>query len=269
MNIKVILSHFEPDLARHEPHHLNQVMALAEAFSADVTALSFATDVGAPAAGGMQAGSPDPELALAMRIESAASRRGVTCTVIGRSSFAYGFPDVFADHAKLSDICVLGHGPNPSTAQRMLAASAIFASGRPALLLPHDTGWAGLPQRIFLAWDASPAAVRAMHNALPFILRGAETFVVSVTDDKEWRGGQSGIEVAHLLARHGARVSFMPIRKGRLSVLEALQQAMSDPQADLLVMGCIGHSPWHQLVFGSVTGDLLRGHASRVVLTSA
>ncbi len=90
-----------------------------------------------------------------------------------------------------------------------------------------------------------------------------------MTDDKELRPGQSGVEVAHLLARHNAKASFKPVLMQGRSVLDALIQAAADSQASLLVMGCNGHSPLYDMVFGSATTDLLRGRATMAVLASA
>lgn len=267
--MKTLVTHVEPVSAGLDLHHLDCALAIAEAFESHVTALVFTADVMQDAPEVSDAEMQRMEAATARQIEEAAAARGVTCETRGRSSFAYGAPDVFSDHAKLSDLSVMGFATNPTMAQRMLAASAIFSTGRPALVVPPGAACAGLPRRVLVAWDGTPAAVRALHNALPLIQRAEESFVVSVTDDKEVRSGQSGIAVTQLLARHGAKASFLPLHKLGQSVMEALMQAAIDQQADLLVMGCVGHSPLHQLIFGSATNDLLHGRASIPVLATA
>lgn len=269
MSFKSILTHLEPTIVGDEPHPLPRVLSIAQAFDAHLTALVFETEVLELAAAPQGPEAEQREAALMHRIEALAARHGVGCDVRGRSSFAHGVPEVLSDHARLSDLCIIGQPAAPGMAWRMMASGAIFNSGRPVLLLPEGLAGEALPRRILVAWDASPASVRAMHNALPLLIRADEIFVVSVTDDKEIRSGQSGIEAARMLARHGARATFQPIRRGHRSVLEALNAAGVDAAADLLVMGCIGHSPWHQMVFGSATQDLLRGQARSAVLATA
>jgi nucleotide-binding universal stress UspA family protein len=114
------------------------------------------------------------------------------------------------------------------------------------------------PARVVVAWDATPAAVRAVHGALPFIRTAGETLVVSVTDDKELRPGQSGIELAHLLARHGARAGFAAVQKAGRAVLDVLAGTAGEVDGALLVMGAVRHSPLRDMVFGSATSDLLK-----------
>lgn len=267
MTIKSIMTHIEPGSAVDDAKHLAFAIMLAENFKAHLLALMFETEVMEAQQGGGDAERRD---ALVTRqIEDAAARQRVACEVRGRSSFSYGFPDVFSDHARVSDLAVIGYGATPSMAQRMLAGRAIFFSGRPALIVPQAVAQPAMPRRIAIAWDATPASVRALHNALPLILRAEEAIVLSVTDDKELRHGQSGSEVTHLLARHGATASFAPVLLQHRSVLEALVQSARDHEASLLVMGCIGHSPIYDMVFGSATAELLRGHAPMAVLASA
>lgn len=247
MSITTIATHVEP--GADPSASLVTPLALAEAFSAHLTALVFDAE---PAA------SPDAaaeEQAVAA-VRAAAERRGVACDVRGRSSFAFGAGEVLADHLRVSDLGVLTLGEAPGAGQRFLIGSAVFATGRPVLLLPRVAPLAAIPRRVVVGWDASPAAVRAVHGALPFIARAEETIVVSVTDDKEMRPGQSGVELTRLLARHGARASFLGVpRQG--GVLATLSATALGREAGLLVMGAMRHAPLRDLVFGGATRDLM------------
>jgi nucleotide-binding universal stress UspA family protein len=114
-----------------------------------------------------------------------------------------------------------------------------------------------MPRRILVAWDASPASVRAIHAALPLIRGADETIIATVSDDKEIRPGQSGIELTHLLARHGGKPRFMALQRGSGGVLERLLAAAADTESDMLVMGAVRHSPLRNLVLGSATAEVL------------
>ena len=104
-------------------------------------------------------------------------------------------------------------------------------------------------------------AARAAAGALPFIRQADETIVATVTDDTALRPGQSGIELTHLLARHGAHASFMAVPAARRGVLESLMECARERSADLLVLGIVRHTPLHDLVFGGATADLFQGTA--------
>jgi nucleotide-binding universal stress UspA family protein len=151
----------------------------------------------------------------------------------------------------------------------MLIGAAVFDSGRPVLLVPARAPLLVAPARVVVAWDATPAAVRAVHGALPLIRGAAETLVVTITDDKELRPGQSGIELSHLLARHGARASFAAVQRSGRGVLEALAAKAGEVESALLVMGAVRHAPIRNIVFGSATSDLLEAGPPLPVLLAA
>jgi nucleotide-binding universal stress UspA family protein len=269
MTITSIATHVEPGLMPELEASLAAPMALAEAFNAGLTALVFPAEVAVATATVAEWDLAAREDAAAAHLRAVAERRGIRCEVRARSSFAYGAGEVFADQLKVSDLGVLTVGRAPGIGQRLLLEAAVFDSGRPVLLAPATPPFAALPGRVAVAWDATPAAVRAVHGALPFIRRGAETVVVTVTDDKEPRPGQSGIELARLLARHGARAEVVATRRGSGGVLQALAALAGEREAGLLVMGAVRHAALRNLVFGSATRDLLERGPSMPVLLSA
>jgi nucleotide-binding universal stress UspA family protein len=190
-------------------------------------------------------------------VQKGLQARGLPFEVRGRSSFAYGVGEVLADQMRVSDLGIMSYGAGVDVGRRFVASGGIFSSGRPLLLAPPGNAASSPPSRIVLAWDASPASVRAVHGALAFIKRAEAVTVVSVTDDKEFRPGQSGAELAHLLARHGAHAAFRPVQRGRGGVGRAILDVAREVQADMMVMGAVRHAPLHNLVFGSATMDLL------------
>jgi len=257
MTLTTLITH----IAAGDPQALDAGLAtpfaLAEAFSAHLTALVFPieTETAATATPGLNPASAEERAAVHLR--AVAERRGISCEIRSRSSFAYGVGEVFGDHLRVSDLGVFTLDAVRGVGQRVLLSAAIFDSGRPVLMVPQNTPLRAPPSRIVIAWDATPGAVRAVHGALPFIRRAAETLVVTVTDDKDLRTGQSGIELTHLLARHGATARFSAVRRDGGSVLEKILAAAQEAQADLLVMGAVRHSPLRNMTLGSATQDLL------------
>lgn len=267
MTITTITAHVEPadDSALDEA--LVLPLALAELHRATLTALVFPIETALA-----EASTPGWDLAALeeatiARVRAATERRGVTCDVRARSSFAYGIGEVVADHLRVSDLGLLRMSSAPGAGLRMVLNAALFDSGRPVLVAPLAGRADAVPTRIVIAWDATPTAVRALHGAMPFLRATADTRVVTVTDDKEIRPGQSGIELTHLLARHGARATFAAIPRAGRSVLQAL--AAEAGAGGWVVMGAVRHSPLRNLVFGSATRDLLDAGAPVPVLIAA
>lgn len=269
MTFTSILTHLDPASATEAEAVAATPLALAEAFSAHLTALIFPIDTALTAPSPSDDATKLLEDRVAEALAATAQRRGVAHETRKRTSFAYGNGEAFADHLRVSDLAVLTRQGAPSIGAQILLQAAIFDSGRPVLLVPQERPLVRVPQRILVAWDASPAAVRAIHGALPLIRKAAEIIIVTVSDDKELRLGQSGIELTHLLARHGAKPHFMALQRGSGGVLERLLAAAADTEAEMLVMGAVRHSPVRNLVLGSATADVLANAPSLPVLSAA
>jgi hypothetical protein len=219
--ITTIALHVEPGTLGTVDACLALPLAIAEAHAAHLTALVFAAGAFRDASGADVTSLTEKDLiaredAVAVHVQKTLEARGLRFEVRGRSSFAYGVGEVLADQMRVSDLGIVSFGPGADAGERFVASAGIFSSGRPLLLVPPGRVAAGHPSRLVLAWDASTASVRAVHGALPFIKRAEAVTVVSVTDDKDFRPGQSGVELTHLLARHGAQATFRPVERGRV-----------------------------------------------------
>lgn len=245
MTLTTLVTHVEPGKPAALDAALAMPFALAEAWSAHLSTLVFTTDTLTTA----------DEARAATHLREAAERGGVSCEVRSRSSFAHGFGEVLVDHLRTADLGILPLRGDEGMGPRMMLGAAIFDSGRPVLLVPQDGTPGAEFGRVLVAWDASAAAVRAIHGALPFIRRASETLVVTVTEEKDLRPDQSGVELTRLLARHGARARFVAVPRDGGSVSEALGAAARGAEAELLVMGAQRHSPLHDMVFGSGRGN--------------
>ncbi len=264
MTITTIAVHVEPGPLSRVDAALTLPLAIAESYGAHVTVLIYAVNVLETA--GAEAALPD-EGDVARHVGDLLNRRGVRSNVRTRSSFAYGVGEVFADQLRVSDLGMLQIRGETSLGQSLVVASGIFSSGRPLLLVPP--GFTSVPVRVFVAWDASPAAVRAVHGSLPLLKRADQVIVASVTDDKDYRPGQSAAELAHFLSRHHVSVEVRPVQRSDRSVMSAISAAASDAKADLLVMGAVRHSQLHNLVYGSATRDLIESGPSICTLVAA
>jgi nucleotide-binding universal stress UspA family protein len=71
-------------------------------------------------------------------------------------------------------------------------------------------------------------------------------------------GALPDTEIAAALARHGVKVEIMSAPVGRSSVGEDIQVRATDRGADLIVMGCYGHSRLREFALGGVTRHMLK-----------
>lgn len=262
MPARSIVTHVEPSRVDQDPAALSLALGWAGALDARVVVLAFPVDVSG-------SGSDETDFdTTRSAITALAKRAGVPASVVDRSSFAYGIGEVFADHLKVADFGILVGRRGPLVGERLLAQAALFQSGRPLVVAPR-TGPRALPRRALIAWDGTHAAARAMQDAIYVLPQGTEAVVARVTDDKELRMDQSGIEAARHLARHGIKAEFCEIQRGGRDIYDALLSAAQEASCDLIVAGAVRHSPIHELVFGSVTGRVLDGDCPLPVLLSA
>jgi nucleotide-binding universal stress UspA family protein len=248
-------------------------LGVAATFDASLTALVYEIETvpavalrdQAPAAPALS--EQDPTEATAAAIRAAAVSAGVRCEIVTDRSYAYGIGETLADFAHLRDLTILDRPYPPPTGARLLASAALYDSGRPVILVPASAA-EFRAATVLVAWDASPAAVRAVHDALPLLKKAETVTVVRVGDDGSLRPGHSGLELCRHLARHGVSASFRAVDQGSTSVGEALVHAAGLLSADLLVMGAQIHSRLHDALFGSATRYILETNLRVPVLMS-
>lgn len=168
--------------------------------------------------------------------------------------------EVIGALAAYADLTVLDHfggAPRPDGRPRQVAAEVTARSGCPVLLIPQGIRPSMPPRRILLAWNASREAARALRCAMP-LLQGAE--VVDVAMFGEVLDPALNIratdEIRQLLRRYGVDPNIVP-KSGESDVGHALMELAVGSRADLLVMGCYGHSRVRELLLGGATRSVL------------
>lgn len=170
-------------------------------------------------------------------------------------------PDrILSTVASYCDLCVLGHygtQPRPDGQKRLLAADVAAASGCPVLLIPDNATPVLPPRRILLAWNGSAEAARALHFALP-MLQGAAAVDVAIVGDAldSARDIRPATEIAQTLSRHGVVCEVIQ-KRGNGDVGQTLIALAEKSRADLIVMGCYGHSRVRELLLGGATRSVL------------
>jgi nucleotide-binding universal stress UspA family protein len=138
-----------------------------------------------------------------------------------------------------------------------MAEAALFQSGRPVLVVPYIQRTGLKLDRLLVCWDGSRSAARAVGDAMPFIVRAKATEIVMVANEAAKSDEMPGADIAHHLARHGAKVEVKRIVSIETDVASTILSHAADSSADFLVMGGYGHSRLREFVLGGATRGIL------------
>jgi nucleotide-binding universal stress UspA family protein len=175
-------------------------------------------------------------------------------------------------HAPAVDLIVLGQTDRDarrSDSQVLWPEKIVVGCGRPALLVPYIGSYPDVGRRVLIAWDGSPAAVRAVNDALP-LMRDAETVTVMTVrrSERAFAQDRSSMErVVEHLARHGVIARPDRVLHGGSPIFEVLLSRAMDIAAGLIVAGAYHHSPMREVLTGGVSRGLFR-HMTVPVLMS-
>jgi nucleotide-binding universal stress UspA family protein len=163
-------------------------------------------------------------------------------------------PALVARCARFFDFVVLGRServiwhPHSDTIEQTLNHC-----GRPVLLAPPKAP-AVLGQTVAIAWNDSLQSLRALVGALPLLATARTVMVITVGNEHE-SGTRSLLEY---LAWHGVVRTHRHVSSsagGRRG--DQLLAAARDAEADLLVMGGYGHTPWREYLLGGATREIV------------
>lgn len=168
---------------------------------------------------------------------------------------------VAGEHALYSDVALIalpGHAASVEPDLRWMFGSLALHAHRPVLVVPATHLVTLPPRRVVVAWQSTPAAARAVQDAMP-LLESAERVDVLMVKPK----GSSvdptatGTDIAGHLARHGIVVDVVIEERGDDSTGTAILRHCADVEAHLLVCGGYGHLRMTEWAFGGVTRELL------------
>ena len=199
------------------------------------------------------------------RQENAVMRRQFEDATAGRSFTAewrdadagpFGVVDVVLDHGRAADLIVASQTDREWAASEWLdvADRVAVESGRPALIIPNASVGNRIGSRVLAAWNGKREAARAVFDALPILKHAAETKVVWIDPpaggDTEQDCGQ---DIREALLRHGVKCDKTRRVTSQAGVGPTLMAQAEAFDADMLVMGCYGHSRLREFVFGGAT----------------
>lgn len=215
--------------------------------------------IASPAAQGLVADDNRRRLGLTQRAaESArldAAALGVRCSADvaqlppGEAAAALG------RQARRHDLTIVDRPADLLSLPRAFVEEVIFASGRPAIVLPEGRAEFRLGH-VMIAWDGSARAARALSGAMP-LLRAAESVSVVAATELNKVAMIPGAEIAPHLARHGLETTVLDLDLNGRDAASALREQAHSRRTDLVVMGAFVHSWWRQVTLGGVTEAFL------------
>ena len=166
--------------------------------------------------------------------------------------------NLFGSIARRFDLSVVGQPePDKPGPDDLIVEAALFESGRPVLVVPYIQRTGLQLDRVMVGWDGSRNAARAVADAMPLLVRAKTTEVVIVTGEPAKSDEIPGADIAHHLARHGAKVEVKQIVAIDTDVANTILSHAADSSADLLVMGGYGHSRLREFILGGATRGIL------------
>ena len=253
-------------------------ISVAEQFEAHLAAVAFAYEPVIP--GTMYGGIP-PEIIDAGRAEAEAianaalkkfdaeaERAGISAQSHMFDATLVGGSEMFGSIARRYDLAVVGQAdPDRVTQEELVIEAALFASGRPVIVVPYIQKQGLKLDRVLVAWDGSVTAARAIGDAMPFLEKAKQVEVVIVGNKPPKSDEAPGADLGQHLARHGIKTTVKRITAPDIDVQSAILSHAADSSADLIVMGGYGHSRLREFILGGVTRGLLESMTVPVLMS--
>lgn len=275
MTYKTIVVHV--DNSSHAPARMRHAARLAAGFGAHLIGSAFS---GVSRYAGAEVGielammAPLQMTAIREQNEQALARFDAIAAAEGVASAERRLLDDdpaggLALQARYADLVVLSQtDPDEPASAHLIGGmpeQVVLDGGRPVLIIPYAGEFASIGRRAMVAWDGSLEATRAVYHALP-LLRGASQVTVAVFKPADWAGREPGADLALYLARQGVKCE---VRKepAPISAGEDLLSLAADLQAELIVMGCYGHSRFREIMLGGVSETVLSSMTAPVLMS--
>ena len=177
----------------------------------------------------------------------------------------------FAQQAFYADLMVLGqHDPSTASSSGVpsdFAENVMLMSGKPALILPY-AGMvpAEIGETVVIAWKPAREAARAVSAAMPLLKRARRVVILSWSGEDEKVLGNR-LDLRGYLRLNGVAADWLEQGDEPSALGELLLSRCFDMGADLLVMGCYGHSRAREWVLGGTSRTVLESMTLPVLMS--
>lgn len=258
---------------------LDIAQALAADYDAHLTGLYAVDEPSIPSYARAEAGRALSVAMEAQRAEATQAAKKLFSTAAkragGRSEWRAGQGGALGPmllSARYADLVVVGQheedakvdsGTGPDFVEEL-----VLASGRPVVVVPYAGRFKRFGRKVLVAWNGSREAARALSDALPLLQRADGVQVVAFNPKKNGgHGDVPGADIGLFLARHGVKVQVAQQTAKGLDIGSQILSRAADIDADLIVMGCYGHSRMRQLVLGGATRTLMESMTVPVLMS--
>jgi nucleotide-binding universal stress UspA family protein len=162
-------------------------------------------------------------------------------------------------YSRYADLVIAGQ-PNGGGVPASFMHELVLTAGRPILYVPYAGRFEDVGHRVFVSWNASREAARAVNDGMPF-MEGADDTEVVTFDPQKLGLGRPELpdpDIGAEIARHGAKVTVSSQVSDGLDVGSLILSRAADMEADLIVMGAYGHSRVRELVLGGATKTIFK-----------
>lgn len=196
------------------------------------------------------------ELVLA-RLKERFARVNAPNEVRRLAAQASEIPRLGASEARWADLFVASapYRSSDSSVGDDLLEAVLFGAGHAVYAIPPGAKVRDEICSIVIAWEDTRESARAVAEALPFLTRSTNARILMVNGESE--AGESAIDIAAHLDRHGVNVEIVPVEAGERTVAQALIDEARRMSADLIVMGAYGHSRFREWILGGATREML------------
>ena len=190
----------------------------------------------------------------------AASRANLLAEWRERDADSASVSAVALASARLADLVVLGQKDAAwsETSHLDIDGALILGSGRPVFLVPNDGLALATARRVLVAWSGTREAARAVFDALPILQQAEYVRMVTIHATGDSAGQEVDGSICTALTRHNVNCRAIEHIARHEDVGRCLTQQAIAHKADLLVMGCYGHTRLREFVFGGATRHQLR-----------
>jgi nucleotide-binding universal stress UspA family protein len=167
---------------------------------------------------------------------------------------------IVLEHARAADLVIANQADPDWTFTDILDFPEALAidSGRPVYVVPNSARTVIPPKTICVAWNGKREAARALADSLPLLKTAKSVFVLTIAERDAEEGALPDTEIAAALARHGVKVEIASAPASGSSIGVEIQTRAMARNADLIVMGCYGHSRLREFALGGVTRHMLK-----------
>ncbi|MDP1691584.1 MAG: universal stress protein [Burkholderiaceae bacterium] len=171
--------------------------------------------------------------------------------------------EALALNARFCDLLVISQPIAKDTTERLITTLEL-----PVLVIPNKGHYPVIGQRILVAWDRSPVALRAINNALPLLRLAAEVKILSVNLESVYRGAAYGSGIVEHMARHSIKAERLRVDSKGASLSDAILDTAKKEKSDLIVMGAYGkRGGLRERLLGGVTSNVVADASVPLLLT--